>query len=107
MSRPEDKGPYSPDNVRIVLVEYNHSEKKMSKEAKAKIAEATMGNQRGLGRVNSTEMRVKISKRMMGNKYGRGRLGYTCPTETIQNMIKAQKTRRNRERCISLIRPVD
>ena len=66
----------------------------MSKEARTKISRAMMGNQRGLGHINSAEMRVKISKRMMGNKYGKCKLGYICSPETIQNMIKAQKTRR-------------
>ena len=94
MSRPGDKGPYATYNVKIVQVGYNHSEKKMSKEARTKISRSMMGNQRGLGHINSAEMRVKISKRMMGNKYGKGKLGYICSPETIQNMIKAQKTRR-------------
>ena len=38
MARFRDKGPYAPHNVRIIRVEENHSEKKMSPEAIAKTA---------------------------------------------------------------------
>lgn len=87
MSRPEDKGPYAPWNVRICTVQENHREDKMGNQY-------GLGNKNRLGKPHSSEARKKISRAckgqkrsditkarisaaMMGNTRGQGRKGWT------------------------------
>ena len=58
MSRPGDKGPYSPDNVSIILFTQNASDghlgKKKSIETRKKMSKSQLGNKNGLGNKSRT-----------------------------------------------------
>ncbi len=74
MARFGDKGPYSPDNVRICTVEENHKEAthKLSKKARAKISVIMQGNKHRLGTKCSTETKRKMSVARQGQKTSLG-----------------------------------
>ena len=65
MARPGDRGPYSPNNVRICTVEENHKERKLSLEAWRRISKSMIGNKRGVGNKNRLGKRLSPKSRRL------------------------------------------
>lgn len=113
MARFGDKGPYAPNNVKIILATENLLEanignthnlgKTLSLEARAKMSVARMGNQNLLGHKHSAETRQKISKAGRGRKHSietRHKLSIAgrrenLSKETLRKRSEAAKGRRH------------
>ena len=72
MSRPGDKGPYAPWNVRIILKGENTREAWLGKKHKASTRKKISENHGMLGKTHSMEAKAKIGRAHKGNKYGLG-----------------------------------
>ena len=104
MARFKDKGPYSPDNVKICTVEENRYEMKLSAETLAKMSVAKMGNKNRLGKKFSAEAKAKISSSNMGKKLSvehkakisASRMGKKHSTKTRNKISASQMGNENR-----------
>lgn len=90
MARFGDKGPYSPDNVKIITGKENiqeaHLGKKLSNETRSKVS---LNHARHwLGKKRSIETKTKMSRSKIGNKNA---LGYKQTTEHVAKRVAALK----------------
>ena len=71
MSRPGDRGPYAPWNVRIVEQEINHMEFKDTPETRMKRSKAKIGNKWNVGRKIGPAHAKKISDAIKGRPFSK------------------------------------
>lgn len=106
MARPGDRGPYSPENVQIIMFGENireaHLGKKISAETKRKISLGMLGNKNGLGNKSNLGRKFSARTRVKMSVTRKGRpspmLGRKHTEEAKRKIAKAIRgTRRSDE----------